>query len=211
MKSELSRVSETLRALRAGGGAPVPSRRDALKGLSLLAAAGVLWSCARTAESHPSLDARQREALLSEVCDLLLPATDSGPAASAIGVPVFLMLALDHGLSGTGTPATEDQSDYVLWLAADLDRRTGGRFLAASYSEKLRAVEDMDGAAFADRAAPTPWIKLKHLILIGYYTSEIGGAEVLRYEDVPGRFLGDVKIEPGMKALSNDWTGVKYG
>ena len=179
--------------------------------MSLVAAAGILWSCSRSGDEAPVSTEDERLALLSEVSDFVLPETEDGPAASAVGVPQFLLLALEHHLADTDVPATPEQSDYVAWLEGELNVRTGGRFLGAAEAQKEQAVADMDAAAFRDRSAPTPWLKLKQLILIGYYTSETGGSDVLRYEPVPGEFTGDVDIEPGMKALSNDWTGVKYG
>ena len=54
------------------------------------------------------------------------------------------------------------------------------------------------------------WPRLKGLILIGYYTSEIGASQELRYILVPGHFDPDVPLEPGDRAWSSDWTGVKF-
>lgn len=192
-------------------GAHAMDRRQALKSMSLFVAAATLWSCSRAPQQAASLDADSRLALASEVGDLVLPATKDGPAASAVGVPQFLLLAIDHGLAGTDVPATAEEPDYLLWLKAELDLRANGNFLTATPSLKENALRAVDALAFRDRSAPTPWLKIKHLILIGYYTSEAGGSEVLRYEDLPGEFRGNVEVEPGMKAQSNDWTAVKYG
>ena len=54
------------------------------------------------------------------------------------------------------------------------------------------------------------WKALKALIVVGYFTSEIGSSEALRYVLVPGRFDPDVPLSDNPKAFSTDWTGVKY-
>jgi hypothetical protein len=57
--------------------------------------------------------------------------------------------------------------------------------------------------------APTPvdyqasYRRLRGLVLFGYYTSEIGGSQELRYELVPGRYDADIPYDPNERAYSN--------
>lgn len=203
-------MMSSLELLEVSEARPV-DRRQALKSLSLFAAATMLWSCVRSPEEPAGFNADDQLALVTEICDLVIPATEGGPAASSVDVPRFVLLAIDNGLVGTNVPASAEAPDYLRWLKAELDLRTNGNFLAALPEIRENALDAVDAAAFRDHSAPTPWLKIKHLILIGYYTSQVGGSEVLRYEDLPGEFRGDVVIQPGMKAQSNDWTAVKYG
>ena len=55
------------------------------------------------------------------------------------------------------------------------------------------------------------WQKIKSLILVAYYTSEVGASKELKYLLIPGQFKPDVPLSEEPKAWSNDWTGVKYG
>ncbi|MDH4133072.1 MAG: gluconate 2-dehydrogenase subunit 3 family protein [Gemmatimonadota bacterium] len=43
---------------------------------------------------------------------------------------------------------------------------------------------------------------LKELTLVGYYTSEIGASQELRYVHVAGRYDGDMPYEEGDRAYS---------
>jgi gluconate 2-dehydrogenase gamma chain len=45
--------------------------------------------------------------------------------------------------------------------------------------------------------------RLRGLVLFGYYTSEIGGSQELRYELVPGRYDADIPYDPKERAYSN--------
>ena len=46
-----------------------------------------------------------------------------------------------------------------------------------------------------------PFFRLmKQLTVAGYFTSEIGATKALEYVPIPGRFEGDVLMQPGQKA-----------
>ena len=84
-------------------------------------------------------------------------------------------------------------------------------FLGETITLRLDKVRAHDAAANAAAAGAHPWRKVKALILLGYYTSEIGGAQELRYAPLPGRFDPAVPLQPGERAYSNEWTGVEFG
>ena len=69
----------------------------------------------------------------------------------------------------------------------------------------------LDAEAFAPDAGDHAWKTIKALILTGYYASEAGGANELRYELVPGRYDPDVPPKPDDRAFSSDWTAVDFG
>jgi hypothetical protein len=140
---------------------------------------------------------------LEAVCDLVIPTTDT-PGAVKAGVPAFVDLALAHGLRGS-TPADRAR------VERDLDAFAGGRFAALSPARQFEMLERLDKAAFERGAPPSPWTRMKALILIGYYTSEIGSSKELHYELVPGRWEPDVALQPGEREWSTNWVGVKYG
>lgn len=189
------------------------SRRQAMGGA---AAALAVWAALRSgagASNSPSSDETAHR-LMAKVCDVVLPETEDGPSASALAVHDFLALALKYGLEGSLDPAASGapaNNDYIGWLSAALDREIGAPFLEADETRQTAAVTEIDRIAFDDRLRPTPWIRLKSLILWGYYTSEVGASEVLRYEFAPGEFRGVVDLKPGSKAQSNDWTAVRFG
>lgn len=202
------------------------NRREFTAGAALLAlalgipAAGVKLTDL-DAEDLPS--DRQRR-LIAEVSDLVIPRTET-PGAMDVGVGDFVVLALAHGLGGTRTPMAAEMVTaatapfrrrdgslrYLPWLEHALDRAAGGDYLRHDNAERTRLLTALDDAAFAQGAPPSPWNALKGLILTGYYTSEAGGSQELRYELVPGKWEWDIPLTPEMRAFSSDWTAVDFG
>jgi hypothetical protein len=181
----------------------MPARRAVLLGGLSLAAAASVWSLVKAA---PAVAATAPATLPDQLCDLVIPDTDT-PGALKAGVPAFLDVAMSHGLLGAdaGTLAT---------VAADLDARAGGSFLRLPVDRQAAVLTALDAAAYATRtpdATGAAWQTLKGLILTGYYTSEIGATQELRYELVPGRWDPDLPVHPGDRAWSNDWTGIAFG
>lgn len=201
------------------------SRRDFLGGAALLAlAVGVPLAAVELSDlSSDDLPSDRVRQLIREVSDLVLPRTGTA-GAGEVGVGDFVILALAHGLEGTRAPMASAAAPpfaqflrrdgslrHLDWLESELDRRSGGDFLARASSDRLTILTKLDAEAFAPEAKDHPWKTIKGLILTGYYTSETGGAKELRYELVPGRWDADLPLKPGDIAWSSDWTAVDFG
>lgn len=187
------------------------TRRDALRGFAALAASLTLapdavWAQAKSTKHAP-------DPLLVRLCDLVIPTTDT-PGAVKAGVPAFVATALQHGMKD-GSPA------MLVEFAAALDARAAGRFVALPHEHAFALLAEVDAAAYArpaPGAPPSPpaddavkhWRSLKQLIVLGYYTSEIGGSQELQYEPVPSTFEPDIPLSTNPRAYSSDWVGVKY-
>lgn len=171
-------------------------------------------------ESEDAPTDRQR-LLMKDVSQLVIPRSAT-PGAGEVGAGDFAIVALAHGLDGSRTPL-KDPSAYarfarndgsirhVAWLEKELDSRAGGDFLKSPSDKRFTTLKALDAEAFASRESESPWKAVKGLILTGYYTSEVGGAQELRYEPVPGRFDPDLPLTPDFRAISNDWTAVDFG
>lgn len=201
-------------------------RREVLGGAALFAlVVGVPFAAVQLSDlegDHRPSD-RQRE-LVAEVADLVIPRTTT-PGARALGVGDFVILALAHGLSGTGVPMAsgaitpalrpfvrrDGSLRYLDWLEKTLDAAANGDFMRQPLAERTKLLAALDAAALAQGAAWSPWVAIKGLILTGYYTTETGGSRELRYELVPGRFDPDLPIDAGHRAWSSDWTAVEFG
>lgn len=161
-----------------------------------------------------------QRALFREVSQLVLPRTGT-PGAGDVGAGDFALLALAHGLDGARQPLAQPTAallphlrpdgslDHAAWLEAELDRRAGGRFLSSP--KRAAVLAALDAEAYADGLRAHPWRTIKGLILTGYYTTETGGAQELRYELVPGRWEPDLPATPQTVAWSSDWTAVDFG
>jgi len=201
-------------------------RRDFLRGAALLAlaigvpVAGVSLSDLDASEAPTD---RQRE-MMRRVSQAVLPATDT-PGAGDVGVGDFVILALAHGLDGTREPAgsaeipwavpqyqrRDGSVRYVDWLEGTLSRMGNGDFLRRDDAGLHDLVARIDAEAFAEGADAHPWRAIKGLILLGYYTSEVGGSQELRFELTPGRFDPALPMGPNTRAWSSDWTAVEFG
>lgn len=132
----------------------------------------------------PAMNKHEFE-LLSEVVDMIIPATDT-PGAAAAGVPLFIDMMFNDWYS----PA-----ERVLFLAGlnDIDQRSPANdFLSCLTSKKAAILLEIDNPENEDYNF---FRHLKELTLRGYYTSEIGASEELRYEAIPGPYRGCVPFE----------------
>jgi hypothetical protein len=197
------------------------NRREFVYAAGLLAIALGLPGCVTATTMDPEEAPSERQlAMLREVSQIVIPATDT-PGAGDAGVGAFVAMALAHGMEGSRAPLppaaqafgsarflrTDGSLRYVDWL----DDQLGVGFLAETPASRIEKVRVLDAAGYAQDAGAHPWRKLKALILLGYYTSEIGGAQELQYAPLPGRFDPAVPVRPGERAYSNEWTGVEFG
>lgn len=200
-------------------------RREFLRASALLAAvAGLPLSACSTDGLDPAeAPSRQQRDMLSAVAQLVIPRTDT-PGAGDVGTGDFVILALAHGLEGSRAKvpgnAGPDQLrhrrrdgslDHLAWLEWQLNNRSGGDWQGKEAAARSEALAMLDAEAFAEGVRDHPWRTIKGLILTGYYTSEVGGSQELRFELVPGRFDPDLPVTPETRAWSSDWTAVDFG
>ncbi|MEO0031831.1 MAG: hypothetical protein RIS94_1589 [Pseudomonadota bacterium] len=204
-------------------------RRDFLSGAALLALAlGIPVAAVRLSDiADDDMPSPRQRLLARAVSQIVIPRTAT-PGAGEVGVGDFLILALAHGLDGSREPAASGATptgespplrrdgslDHLVWLERALDRRSGGDFLGIAPPARAQMLAALDAEAYPPGpppADPSPWQTIKGLILTGYYTSQTGAAQELRYELVPGRFDNDIPLTPGARAWSSDWTAVEFG
>lgn len=191
------------------------NRREAVKAISLLLGTAVTPGVARAIGAGyraPPVGtplrvlSPQQGELLATLADIIIPATDT-PGARAARVDAFIdgMLADIY--------SAEERDRFVQGLA-DVDARAraayGVVFLEVTAERQVTLMTAMQEEGRAaprarrrSRLAPRaffPW--LKELTLVGYYTSEIGASQELRYVHVAGRYDGDVPYRQVGRAYS---------
>jgi hypothetical protein len=70
--------------------------------------------------------------------------------------------------------------------------RFGAAFLEIAPERRLEVIKVLDSELLA--AKDPAYAKFKHLVLVGYYQSEIGATRELRYELVPGAWRSCVPL-----------------
>lgn len=147
---------------------------------------------------------------LAEVTETILPKT-STPGAKELGVPQFIDKMLKEVL-GEG-----DQKAFVEGLKqieAEAKEKHGKTFAECSVEERNAMLLALDEAAAKQPPPPSVWgitlgvppptpffRQLKSLTLLGYYTSEEVGKNILRYDPVPGDYIACMPLKEG----ENTW------
>lgn len=161
------------------------NRRSILLGaVFLVGGAAALTRFARqprgASESDGPVLSTELFALLEQVTDVIIPATDT-PGAIEAGVPTFLRDLL------TEWGNAESRADFA-GVLEHIEQRSwakrGAAFLELPAQSRLEIMRDIDTESIA--AQDKPYRKFKYLVLLGYYNSEIGATQELRYELVPG-------------------------
>jgi len=196
------------------------TRREAIErvsmllgGTALVGQSAMLAGCvtlravddAGTADAAAALFTDDEIALLDEIADTILPETDT-PGAKAAGVGPFIALMV------ADTYTERDQQvfrDGLRALDDEARARFGVGFVAASPAERVGLLERLDAEQVEHMRRRAPgepahyFRMIKELTLLGYFTSEIGYTQAMRYVETPGRFEPCVPHAPGDKVWAS--------
>jgi hypothetical protein len=185
------------------------TRREALTRLALLMGStlivgdaflsGVPLRAAGTAAPTFSAD---DIALMDEIGETIIPTTNT-PGAKATGIGQFMVLMVkdcyypDHqALFQSGLKKVDEASRAKFG-------KSFREATPAQRTELLTALDAEQKQAQRTRAAgdlPHYFRLMKELTLVGYFTSEIGQTQAMRYVEVPGKFDGNVPYKKGDRA-----------
>ena len=136
-------------------------------------------------------------AFLDEVAEVLIPETDT-PGARAAGVGAFMTVYVSDCLTAAEQARFRQGMDMIGRYAEDV---YGAGFLTLDPGQRLALLEDIAAeariAAKGDDDAVHWFTPIHQLTLLGFFTSETGATEVLRYEAVPGEYNGDLAYDGG--------------
>jgi hypothetical protein len=140
-----------------------------------------------TGDAGPAL-ASEQFAVLEQICETIIPTTDT-PGAIVAGVPSFI----NQMLQEWGSPKSRAEVTSVIEAIEKVAwSRFGADFLELAPERRLEIVSSFDAERIG-RQDPA-YTKFKHLVLVGYYQSEIGATQELRYELVPGAWRSCVPL-----------------
>ena len=171
-------------------------------GIALVGQSAMLAGCSRQKASGDAVPAEYDVAFLGEVAETILPETAT-PGAKAAGVGPFIALMV------ADTYSDREQQVFregMRTLDDECVEMHGAPFVSATPAQRLALLEKLDAEQMEymrTRAAGAPahyFRMLKELALLGYFTSEIGYQQAMRYVETPGRYEPCVPYEPGEKA-----------
>src|SRR5690606_3437243 len=140
------------------------------------------------------------EEIISELTDLIIPATDT-PGAREANVHKFIINFANNCMSplekynfGSGL---EGVKTYI--------SPSGKTFLTESREEKEKYLFDLDKSLFRFHplqikiqqkvVGPSFYDQIRWLTVLGFCQSRLGATEALAYDYVPGRFLSCIPLQ----------------
>lgn len=191
------------------------NRRDALTRVALLMGGAVigadyfLTSCSPSgsdkgkdsAAGFKPLDAKQ-QAYLDEVGETILPTTKT-PGAKAARVGSFMSVMVRDCYK----PADQEIFTKGLGQLEEASQKMNGKgFLESTPTQRTALLTALDAEQKNYAKTKTPeqpnhyFRMVKELTLLGYFTSEVGATQALRYLPVPGKYVGDYPYKKGDRA-----------
>lgn len=201
---------------------PGVARREAIRrvglllgGVAFVGGTGLLEACAkdRGADGTPSATATgpgpigtfslDDQAFLDEIADTILPTTAASPGAKAAKTGPFMAVMV------TDCYDAKDQQifrDGMQALEAACQKMHGTGFMKATPEQRTALLTALDQEAIdymktRKPDAPTHYFRMmKELSMLGFFTSEIGCTQALRYKESPGPYQACVPYKKGEKA-----------
>lgn len=198
------------------------ARREAIRrvglllgGVAFVGGTGLLEACAKdrvatgdsaTAAAGPGpigTFSVADQAYLDEIADTILPTTAASPGAKAAKTGPFMAVMV------TDCYDAKDQQifkDGMRTLDAACEKMHGAGFMKATPEQRTALLTALDKEAIDFMKAkkpeePTHYFRMmKELSMLGFFTSEIGCTQALRYKESPGPFEGCVSYKKGEKA-----------
>ncbi len=187
------------------------NRRNAIKKTALLmgyavsvsAISGIFSGCKADPKAiagglenwTPAFLSKSEGQLIAQIAESILPKTDT-PGAIDAGVYSFIDIILKDNTE------TEDQiffknglSDFV----TSCQEAFGKSFLECDKKEKIEVLKNEEALAIEKRNAnsneKTFWFTMKELTLLGFFTSELGSKQFLKYDEIPGNYDACIPLD----------------
>jgi hypothetical protein len=141
-------------------------------------------------------------ALLDKVGDTIVPATDI-PGAAAVNIGAFMTMMVNECYNEKQHAVF---ADGLVKLNEASVARYGSPFgdcTAAQRTEFLNLLDAEQRAHYAKKTKEEPahyFRMMKELAVLGYFSSEIGCTQAVKYIEVPGAYHGDIPYKKGDRA-----------
>jgi hypothetical protein len=149
----------------------------------LLLMAAAAWAASRAGRASAS----PVPAALQRISEIIIPRTET-PGAIDAGVPEFLWTLLNtwHRVDERGRFLAALRRFEAMSLSAE----GSGPVADADYERALRECQTGQAGDEMRRFFES----VQSLVVLGYYTSELGATTELRYDPIPGRFDGSLEF-----------------
>jgi hypothetical protein len=186
------------------------NRRDALSRVALILGGTVvganvfLEGCKPADKKATSLTEFSPDdvAYLNEIAETIIPATDT-PGAKAAKVGAFMTVMVRDCYEEKDQRTFRDGMDKINDAS---NKKFDKTFMAVTPQQRHELLVGIDNeqkeyAKNKKKDDPDHYFRLmKELTLLGYFTSEPGATQALRYVETPGRYEGCIPYKKGDKA-----------
>jgi hypothetical protein len=180
------------------------NRRDALKSVVLLMGGTVIGSTALLTGCAPDSQLKELSfsaedlAFLDEIGETIIPTTDT-PGAKATKIGEFMQMMVKECYDA------DQQTTFITGLTTirtDFKAEKSVEFMEATPEDRLAFLNALHQKYVASGEEKQPEIihMLRDLTVLGYYSSEIGSTQALRFVETPGRFDPCTDYKKGDKA-----------
>ncbi|WP_407427757.1 gluconate 2-dehydrogenase subunit 3 family protein [Arcticibacter sp.] len=185
------------------------NRREAIAKVAWIVGGAVIGAelfmntgCNSSQNSNDGLFNTDEISLLDEIAETILPET-STPGAKAAGVGAFMAVMVKDCYS------KEDQKVFTKGLSTLEDsfkEQYGQTFMNSDKIKRTAFLTALDTEQKKFSMAKKPeepnhyFGMMKQLTLLGFFTSEIGATQALRYLPVPGKYDGCIPYNKGDRA-----------
>lgn len=178
-------------------------RREAIKwvaslfGGTLIGAEAFLAGCSPNTES--TFFSSDEINFLDEIGETILPETSKSPGAKSAKIAEFMQKIVRDCYS------SEEQEIFktgLIKIEEKSDQDFGGSFAKLSAGQKMKVLEFFENESKESYEDTTLhfFTLTKQLTIWGYFTSEVGVTQALRYDPIPGKFEGCLDLKPGQPA-----------
>ena len=176
------------------------NRREALQ-LTAAAIGGtiigseIFLSGCSTAKESKFLLSDQDVMLLDEIGETILPESDKSPGAKAAHIGEFMRTMV------TDCYDDKEQEIFISGLRKieqEAEKNFDNSFIQLSNENRVKLLTPYDKDAQENENHF--FAMMKQLTIWGYFTSEPGATNALRYNPIPGRFEGCIPYQSGDKA-----------
>ncbi|WP_040670387.1 gluconate 2-dehydrogenase subunit 3 family protein [Nitritalea halalkaliphila] len=178
------------------------NRRDALKSMALLMGGTIVGMNALLTGCSPEeqlsgLNFSEKDiAFLDELGEAIIPTTDT-PGAKAAEIGTFMVMMVKDTYNAA---EQEKFTNGLNALRADFKKQQSTDFMEASTADRTAYLNALQARAAEEEALAGFLAMAKDLTVLGYFTSEIGATQALRYMETPGKYDGCMEYVPGDRA-----------
>lgn len=138
----------------------------------------------------PKYVSEDQAKLIEAIAETIIPATDT-PGAKDAGVPAFIEKMVHE------TYPEDARKKFMEGLDAfgkKVEEQEGESFTKLDSDKKLAIVqaENKSALEILKQGERPFFLSIKELTVLGFFTSEVGATQVLRYEAIPGKYEGCV-------------------